>query len=89
MHSNKIQHGYTQIKTIKTQLQLLICQMFKIIVYIARWTSVISEEVCGMGSYTTLAVQIALWQSVISFTKITYHTAKIFRDFPCFYFMSF
>ena len=39
--------------------------------------------------YTTLAVQIALWQSVISFTKITYHTAKIFRDFPCFYFMSF
>ena len=40
-------------------------------------------------AYTTLAVQIALWQSVISFTKITYHTAKIFRDFPCFYFMSF
>ena len=31
-------------------------------------------------AFTTLAVQIALWQSVISFTKITYHTAKIFRE---------
>ena len=42
-----------------------------------------------LNYYTTLAIQIALWQSVISFTKITYHTAKIFCDFPCFYFMSF
>ena len=25
----------------------------KILVYIARWTSVISEEVCDMGSYRT------------------------------------
>ena len=24
-------------------------------------------------------IPLALWQSVISFTKITYHTAKIFR----------
>ena len=28
--------------------------------------------------YTTLAVQIALWQSVISLRKITYQTTKIF-----------
>ena len=40
-------------------------------------------------SYTTLTVQIALCKSVISLRKITYHTAKIFHDFPCFYFMSF
>ena len=53
----------------------------QIIVYIARWTSVISEEVCDMGSYTTLAVQIALCKSVISLRKITYHTAKIFHGF--------
>ena len=46
----------------------------------------VSNHYGGMGgghcklNYTTLAVQIALWQSVISFTKITYHTAKIFHE---------
>ena len=44
---------------------------------------------CNRYPYTPLAVQIALMQSVISLRKITYHTAKIFHDFPCFYFMSF
>ena len=42
-----------------------------------------------ISDYTTLAVQITLCKSVISLRKITYHTAKIFRDFPHFYFMIF
>ena len=33
---------------------------YNTIVYIARWTSVISEEVCDMGSYSTSTIQIVL-----------------------------
>ena len=44
-----------------------------IIVYIARWTSVISEEVCDMGSYRTRRQPSVIRAHITHF--FTYHTS--------------
>ena len=50
-----------------------LCPLKKILVYIARWTSVISEEVCDMGSYRTRRQPSVIRAHITHF--FTYHTS--------------
>ena len=61
-------------------MQFCECQYVKtdtkskcILVYIARWTSVISEEVCDMGSYRTRRQPSVIRAHITHF--FTYHTS--------------
>ena len=51
--SQTIPIGMNDWRTLKLGQAGIIFENYFILVYIARWTSVISEEVCDMGSYRT------------------------------------
>ena len=64
---------YTSLLRLSTPFKTPLWRLKQFLVYIARWTSVISEEVCDMGSYCTRRQPSVIRAHITHF--FTYHTS--------------